>query len=109
MAVRLVDLSEACPAGFGDDSCGTEEDIKDLHYMLEYLRLNFDLVPKSEKWVLRGGTEKQPLFWDPKKGWVRTPFEAKKYETQASAKTALERYHGRRFQRDGVDVIRVTP
>jgi len=47
MAVRLVDLSEACPAGFGDDSCGTEEDIKDLHYMLEYLRLNFDLVPKK--------------------------------------------------------------
>ena len=86
-----------------------KEKAADLHYMLEYLRLNFDLVPKSEKWVLRGGTEKQPLFWDPKKGWVRTPFEAKKYETQASAKTALERYHGRRFQRDGVDVVRVTP
>jgi len=47
MAVRLVDLSEACPAGFGDDSCGTEEGIKNLHYMLEYLRLNFDLVPKK--------------------------------------------------------------
>jgi len=55
MAVRLVDLSAGtkiratsiAATGFGDDSCGAEEDIKDLHYMLEYLRLNFDLVPKK--------------------------------------------------------------
>ena len=64
---------------------------------------------EQEKWVLRGGTEKEPVFWNPRKGWVRTPYEAKKYASPATALKALEWYHGRRFQKDGVDVIRVTP
>ena len=47
MADKIVNLSEACPAGFGDDDCPTATLAADLHYMLEYLRLNFDLVPKK--------------------------------------------------------------
>jgi hypothetical protein len=64
---------------------------------------------ENEKWVLRViGTENNPLFWCSKKGWVRTPFEAKQYVTKTSALKALEWFDGRRFQKDGVEAIRVT-
>ena len=62
---------------------------------------------EKEAWVIRGNDGPVPVFWNPKRGWVRTPYEAKKYVTQTSAKKALEWYHGRRFQKDNVDVIRV--
>jgi hypothetical protein len=47
LADKIVNLSEACPTGFGDDDCPTATLAADLSYMLEYLRLNFDLVPKK--------------------------------------------------------------
>lgn len=48
LASRIADIADACPAGYGEDSCGTTEDIKNLHYMLEYFRLNFELVPRNK-------------------------------------------------------------
>jgi hypothetical protein len=76
--------------------------------VIDYLR-NKGKNSENEKWVLRViGPENNPLFWCSKKGWVRTPFEAKQYVTKASALKALEWFDGRRFQKDGVEVIRVT-
>lgn len=82
--------------------------IHDAIDVIDYLR-NKVKNSENEKWVLRGiGPENKPLFWCSKKGWVRTPFEAKQYVTKNSALKALEWFDGRRFQKDGIEVIRVT-
>jgi len=81
-------------------------------------------MDNEEKWVIRTENgllkwslrepqhligEPPYLFWCPTKGWVKTPFEAKQYSTELGAKRAVAWFHGRRWQRDNVDVVRVTP
>ena len=62
---------------------------------------------EKEAWVIRGNGGPVPVFWNPKEGWVRTPYEAKKYVSQSSAEKAVRWFDGRRWQADSVDVIRV--
>lgn len=75
----------------------------------------------AQRWVIRVkngalpgsgplGRDIHPfLYWNPSTGWETTTSEARQYSTELGANRAVSWFHGRRWQRDMVEVVRVTP
>ena len=61
------------------------------------------------KWGLANRRLNEPphLFWNPRTGWMDTPMEARQYATEVGALRAVAWFHGRRWQRENVEVVRV--
>ena len=76
-------------------------------------------MDNTSKWVIRvengvrkwglAGRRDEPthLFWNPTTGWMDTPEAARQYASEAGARRAVAWFHGRRWQRDLVEVVLV--
>ena len=69
-------------------------------------------VIRTENGVLKWGRfrgqragEPLHLFWNPQSGWMYRHDEARKYRSEAAARRAVSWFHGRRWQRDMVEVV----
>ena len=76
---------------------------------------------EQERWVIRTengvlkwgmfrgrrGNEPLHLFWNPRTGWMYEHTEARQYPSEESALRAVAWFHGRRWHRENVEVVRV--